>query len=169
MPQLCHVGSRCCWSGVDGMTGGWVRPRLRDLQRVLEPALRVEFGEIDVRSSCLRFESAGYRITPWLCRFLENYSELTVVWRGSLGGDNELVTTVEAALDVPRRNVRIDAGRLGQEVMPVGAAFETEDSVLLAENGDIIFSGDAGMQRVGNGFEESLRALLANDWDRTFF
>ena len=140
-----------------------------ELQRVLEPALRVEWGEVDVGLACLRYESAGYRVTPWLGRFLENYSELTVVWRASRGGDNELVTTVEAVLDVSLHNVRIDAGRLGQGVLPVGMAFETEEGVLLAENGDIYFSGDAGMQRVGSGFEESLRALLADDWDKTFF
>jgi hypothetical protein len=151
------------------MMGDWVRPRLDELRRVLEPALRVEFGEIDVRAACLRFEAAGYTVTPWLCRFLENYSELTVVWRASRGGENELVTSVEAALDAPRRNVLIDAERLGREVVPVGVAFETEEWMLLTEDGDIILSGDAGMQRVGNGFEESLRALLANDWDKAFF
>ena len=132
MRKLCHVGFRCCWSGVDGVRGGWVRPRLCELQRVLEPALRVEWGEVDVRLAGLRYESAGHRVTPWLGRFLENYSELTVVWRASRGGDNELVTTVEAALDVSLHNVRIDAGRLGQEVLPVGMAFETEEGVLLA-------------------------------------
>ncbi|MDF6020569.1 hypothetical protein [Streptomyces sp. JH34] len=48
-------------------------------------------------------------------------------------------------------------------------AMETEENVLLVENGDIVFAGDAGMQRVGNGFERAVKAFVSGTWDKTFF
>jgi hypothetical protein len=52
---------------------------------------------------------------------------------------------------------RIYGRRLGQPVLPIGIAFSTEEAVLLAENGDILFGGDAGMQRVANGFGAAIQ------------
>lgn len=77
--------------------------------------------------------------------------------------------SVEAALDVFAPNIRSYARRLGMPVLPVGTAFETDETVLVAGNGDVLLAGDAGMQRVANGFEEAVRALVSGEWDRTFF
>jgi hypothetical protein len=76
---------------------------------------------------------------------------------------------MKAATNVFPPNVKSYSRRLGIPVLPAGIAFETEEAVLLAENGDILFVRDAGMQRVANGFEEAVKALISGDWDRTFF
>ena len=145
------------------------RPRLAELESITASARRVRFGEIDVDDASARYAGEGYEVTGWLRAFIENYSELVVVWSGTKGGENQIDTTVDAALDASIRNVRIYATRVGRPVLPVGIAFATEETVLLADNGDILLAGDAGMQRIANGFEPSLEALLANTWDKTFF
>ncbi|MEU0831559.1 hypothetical protein [Streptomyces sp. NPDC005969] len=48
--------------------------------------------------------------------------------------------------------------------MPIGISMEAEGNVLLVENGDIVFAGDAGMQRVGNDFEAAVKAFVASTW-----
>lgn len=76
---------------------------------------------------------------------------------------------MEEALGVPARNVRCHGSRLGRPVLPLGIAFSTQEAVLLAENGDLLFGGDAGMQCVANGLETAVVALVTDDWDKTFF
>jgi hypothetical protein len=140
-----------------------------ELKRALSGALRVEFGEVNIDAACSRYAESGYEVTPWLRSFLENYSEITVVWRSSHNYENELTTSVDIALEAYPRNVRNYAMRIGHVVVPVGMAFATEERLLLAENGDVLLGGDAGLQRVGSGFEDAVQSLIANDWDKTFF
>ncbi|AJP05222.1 hypothetical protein TU94_31170 [Streptomyces cyaneogriseus subsp. noncyanogenus] len=61
------------------------------------------------------------------------------------------------------------AKRLGFPVALVGTAFDTAEAVLLAEDGDILLYGDAGFQRVANGFDSAVRAVVTGDWDKTYF
>lgn len=126
-------------------------------------------GDLDVVDACRRFEAEGYVVHPVLREFIENFSEVVVTWMGAMGREVTLSTTIEDALDANPGNIRIYSRRLNREVFPVGMAFCTEERVLLADNGDILFGGDAGLQRVANGFQESLRALIEDDWDKTFF
>ncbi len=146
------------------------RPGLDHLRRVADGALRLDLRDIDVPAACAAYAEAGYGVTLQLVRFLADYGELTLGWAYGAARHEAVVTiSVEAALDVFAPNVRGCARRLGMPVLPVGTAFETEETVLLAENGDILFAGDAGMQRVANGFEEAVRALVSGEWDKTFF
>ncbi|WP_268977862.1 hypothetical protein [Streptomyces sp. GS7] len=39
---------------------------------------------------------------------------------------------------------------------------------MLADNSDVYRACDAGFQRVANGFDNAVRALVADDWDKTF-
>ncbi|WP_340684335.1 SUKH-3 domain-containing protein [Amycolatopsis coloradensis] len=147
------------------------RPRAAGLQDALRNAISVEVGSVDVDAACVRYREEDYGVTPWLREFLENYSELTVEWsyRNDSGiATTGLTTVVDCALSVSRRNVRNDIRRIGKTVLPVGLASETEDRILLAEDGEILIAGDAGTQRVANGFEAAMRALIANDWDKTY-
>lgn len=140
------------------------------MKRIVRPPARIHFGHVDSESACRKYEAAGYAVTPWLLEFVNRYGEITVSWPATYGGDdNELTTTVEDALEAPIRNIRIYSKRLGRPLLPVGMVFMTEERVLLAENGEILFGGDAGLQKVANGFEETVQALLADDWDKTFF
>ncbi|PBC69572.1 SUKH-3 immunity protein of toxin-antitoxin system [Streptomyces sp. TLI_235] len=138
------------------------------LESALIGASQVEYRPVDLGDACARYREAGYEVTPWLRRFLENYCGLSVTWsfRGVL--DVELVTDVREALDVHPANVRHYARRAGFQVVPVGLAFDTEESVLLAENGDILLGGDAGVQRVAHGFEEAMRSLIMDTWDKSY-
>ncbi|MFF9865072.1 SUKH-3 domain-containing protein [Streptomyces sp. NPDC013953] len=146
------------------------RPRLDHLRRAADGAVRLDLRDIDVPAACAAYAEAGYGVTLQLVRFLADYGELTLGWAYGAARHEAVVTlSVEAALDVFAPNVRGYARRLGMPVLPVGTAFETEETVLLAENGDILFAGDAGMQRVANGFEEAVRALVSGEWDKTFF
>ncbi|WP_371482492.1 SUKH-3 domain-containing protein [Kitasatospora sp. NBC_00315] len=144
------------------------RPELDRLRDTLTGAQRFEVGPLDVEDACRRYAEAGYEVTPRLREFLENYGELTVTWMFRQW-EVELTTSVEQALDMPVRSARIYAKRIGEPVLPVGVTSSTEDWVLLAENGDILIAGDAGVQRVANGFAPSLQALITGDWDMTFF
>lgn len=143
-----------------------------DLERALSGVpsiIRLHVGCIDVVDACRRFEAEGYLVRPVLREFIENFAEVFVAWRDAPDEESTLSTAIEDALDAFPGNIRIYSRRMGCEVFPVGVAFETEERLLLADNGDILLGGDAGLQRVGNGFEQSLRALLEGDWDKTFF
>ncbi len=142
-----------------------------ELKEALSDAASVDFGEVDVEAALARYREAGYEVTDQLRNFLENYGELTVTWLSRVHQRvASLSTTVDSAMEVfPALVKRGYTERLGMPVLPVGLAFETEDAVLLAENGDILFGSDAGMQRVAGGFEEAVKALISGNWDRTFF
>jgi hypothetical protein len=141
---------------------------VRALRERLAGAARIEAYPLDVEDACKQYAEAGYDVSAPLREHLERYGELTVTWCFR-AGETYLKAAVEEALDNPDRNVRNYGGRLGQPVVPLGIAFSTEEAVLLAENGDILFGGDAGMQRVANGFETAIVALVTDDWDKTFF
>ncbi|MFE5894937.1 SUKH-3 domain-containing protein [Streptomyces sp. NPDC056462] len=144
------------------------RPGVRVLRERLAGAARIEAYPLDVEDACRQYTEAGYEVSAPLREFLETYGELTVTWPFR-AGETYLKVAVEDALDVPDRNVRIYGKRLGQPVLPLGIAFSTEEAVLMAENGDILFGGDAGMQRVANGFETAIVALVGDHWDKAFF
>lgn len=144
------------------------RPTIQGLQERLAGGARIDAYPLDLEDACTRYVEAGYESTAQLREFLEQYGELTVTWLFR-GNETYLKVSVEEGLDVPARNVRIYGKRLGQPVLPVGIATSTEEAVLLAENGDILFAGDAGMQRVANGFEAAIQALVTGEWDKTFF
>lgn len=116
------------------------------------------------------YEAEGFEVTEWLAKFLADYEGLTVNWPFR-GRQSSFSTTVESCLDAPHaiaRNVRVFSKRIGVATLPVGAAFSTEDSLLLAENGDFLLASDAGIQWVAHGFEETARALVTGDWDKKF-
>ncbi|MFI7603714.1 SUKH-3 domain-containing protein [Micromonospora sp. NPDC049366] len=144
-----------------------IRPE--GLMLVLQQALRSDVGKIYLQKASGEYAAAGYEVTPWLRSFLERYSELVVAWRTARGGEVELDTRVEAALDAYPHNVRVWGRRLGMSVVPVGMAFETEERLLLAEDGEILIAGDGGIQRVGRGFENCLAALISGAWNKRFF
>jgi hypothetical protein len=152
------------------MTGAAGEPMGSRLEQSLVGALRVDHEDIDIDAACRAYVEAGYEMTSWLRTFLENYAGVTVAWQSARGtGVNELTTSIEAALDAYPGNVRNYARRLGRDVLPIGMAFATEECLLLADNDDILLAGDAGMQRVARGFERAMRALISNEWDKTFF
>ncbi|MCK1795602.1 hypothetical protein MTQ01_06180 [Streptomyces sp. XM4193] len=117
-----------------------------------------------------QYAEEGFEMTEWLRSFLDSYEGLTIRYP-FMNRVCSLSTTVEACLEAPHatpRSMRIYSKRIGIPVLPVGAAFETEDSLLLARNGDFLFASDAGIQWFAHGFESSARALVTGDWDRTF-
>lgn len=140
--------------------------RLRD--SLAGTTARLEVGPLDVDDACHQYVEDGFDVTPQLREFLETYGELTIAWPWRQW-EEELTTEADSALDAPLRNVRNYANRIGQPVLPIGAVFSSREYLLLAENGDILFAGDAGIQRVANGFENAVRALVTGDWDKTFF
>lgn len=75
----------------------------------------------------------------------------------------------EEALSFYPGNVRVFSRKVGRPLVPIGSAFATEEVVLIASDGDVFIAGDAGMQYVGNGFVQSMRALISGTWDKTFF
>ncbi|WP_457031089.1 SUKH-3 domain-containing protein [Kitasatospora sp. P5_F3] len=126
---------------------------------------------MDLEDLCRQYTEDGYEITSRLREFLAAYGELSVAWPFRDSGV-EITTSTERTLEgthATPRNIRIYAQRLGQGVALVGVAFSTEDCVLLAENGDILLAGDAGLQRVGNSFESAVQALVTGNWDKTSF
>jgi hypothetical protein len=138
------------------------------LTKRLAGAARFETRQVDVEAACRRYVEEGYEVTGQLRTFLDNYGELTITWPYRQG-ETFLKVAVEDALDVPNRNVRIYGRRIGQNLLPVGMAFSTEEAVLLADSGAIFFGGDAGMQRVAKNFETAVTNLVADNWDKTFF
>lgn len=142
----------------------------RALRAALAGVEKAEFGEVDIEAACAAYERAGYEVTPALREFLGNYGEI-VVGRTAPGTGEELVLTisVEEAMGVYPLNVRSYSRQLGMPAVPIGIALVTEENVLPAANGDIIFAGDAGMQRIGNGFAAAVEAFVTSTWDKTFF
>jgi hypothetical protein len=147
------------------------RPAIQELRDALSGAANFEVHPLDIEDACRQYAEDGYEVTPQLREFLENYGELTVTWQFR-ESEVEVTTSVERTLEATHatpRNARIFAKRLGRPVLLVGTAFETEECVLLADNGDILLAGDAGFQRIAGGFENAVRALVTGDWDKTFF
>ncbi|MBC9715873.1 SUKH-3 domain-containing protein [Streptomyces sp. TRM66268-LWL] len=146
------------------------RAREESFGRVFAGASRVACSPVDVEAARRAYEQAGFDVTDELVEFLGTYGETTVFWPSHVTGDEtSLTVSVEEAAEAFAPNVRYFEKRLGMSALPVGIAFETEEMVLLAENGDIVLGGDAGVQRVAHGFEEAVRALISGDWDMTFF
>ncbi|MFD8569470.1 SUKH-3 domain-containing protein [Streptomyces sp. NPDC057694] len=153
------------------MTDARQRPALQKLRDELAEVATFEFHELDIESACRQHTEDGYEVTPQLREFLEHYGEITLTWIWRQR-EQRLTTSVETTLESTHatpRNVRAFEKSLGAPVLLVGTVFSTEECVLLTEGGDILFFGDAGFQRVGNGFENAVRALVAGDWDKTFF
>ncbi|WP_369142136.1 SUKH-3 domain-containing protein [Streptomyces sp. R44] len=146
------------------------RLREESLGRAFTGASRVECSPVDIEAARLAYQEAGFDVTDELMAFLGTYGETTAFWPSHVTGDETSLTiSVEEAAEAFAPNVRYFEKRLGMSALPVGIAFETEEMVLLAENGDIVLGGDAGVQRVAKGFEEAVRALISGDWDMTFF
>lgn len=140
------------------------------LRKALAWVESAEFGEVDIEAACAAYEQAGYEVTHALREFLAHYGEISVGWTApGTGEELVLAVSVEEAMGVYPPNVRSYALQLGMPAVPIGTVLVTEESVLLAENGDIIFAGDAGMQRVGNGFAEAVKAFVSGTWDKRFF
>jgi hypothetical protein len=150
------------------MSGHRSAAREEALRRALTGASRVVCGAVDVEAARLAYQEAGFGVTDALVAFLREYGETTVFWPSHVTGDeSSLTVSVEEA--AAEFNLRFYEKRLGMSALPVGVAFSTGESVLLAENGDIVLGGEGVVQRVANGFEESVRALISGDWDMTFF
>ncbi|MFJ4713549.1 SUKH-3 domain-containing protein [Streptomyces sp. NPDC088785] len=153
------------------MTDTREHPALRQLRDDLAGTASLTLHALDVEEACARYAEDGYEVTPGLRAFLERYGEITVTWRWRQR-EQVLTTAVEPTLESTHatpRAVRVLGKRLGFPVLLVGTVFSTEEAVLVAENGEVLFYGDAGFQRVGAGFEDAVRALVAGDWDKTFF
>ncbi|MFI6764157.1 SUKH-3 domain-containing protein [Streptomyces sp. NPDC050355] len=153
------------------MNGTPERWALQELRDALPESATLEVNPLDVEEACQRYTEDGYEVTDQLREFLERYGELTLVLKFQ-NSEMELTTSVERTLrstHATPRHVRIFSKKLGQPVFLVGTAFVTEEAVLLAENNDVLFFGDAGYQRIANGFEHAIHALATGDWDRTFF
>ncbi|WP_448317259.1 hypothetical protein [Streptomyces sp. CO7] len=144
--------------------------REKTLGRAFAGASRVVCGPVDVEAARRAYRRAGFGVTGRLVEFLRMYGATTVFWPSHVtGSQTSLTISVEEAVDAFPPNVRSFERRLGMSAVPVGIAFETEEMVLLADNGDIVLGGDAGVQRVAHGFEAAVRALISGDWDMTFF
>lgn len=153
------------------MRGTAERPVVQRLRDGAPGAVDIAAWPLDVEAAYRRYAADGYEVSTRLRDFLEEYGELTMVFTAR-PSTFELTTSVETTLESAHatpRSLRIFAQRLEQPVLLVGTAFETEESVLLARNGDVFLYGDAGFQRVANGFENAVRAFATGDWDRTFF
>ncbi|MFD9124070.1 SUKH-3 domain-containing protein [Kitasatospora sp. NPDC059571] len=153
------------------MNGNDDRPALRALRADLSGTAEIELHPLDLAAACRQYEDDGYQVTPRLREFLAAYGEATVTWRGRVS-EVEVTTSVERTLESTHafpRSIGIFAHRLGQGVTLIGTAFETEECLLLADDGDILLYGDGGFQRVAHGFENAIRALVSGDWDKALF
>ncbi|WP_055587871.1 SUKH-3 domain-containing protein [Streptacidiphilus griseoplanus] len=153
------------------MSGSAERPVVGRLRDRLAGAVDVQAHPLDVEEACGRYAGDGYEVTPRLREFLAEYGELTLTftarpWRFVV--TTSVARTLESNHATPR-SVGIFARRLQRPVLLVGTAFETEEALLLAGNGDVLLYGDAGFQQVANGFENTVRAFATGEWDRTFF
>ncbi|MFI6861187.1 SUKH-3 domain-containing protein [Streptomyces sp. NPDC050421] len=152
------------------MSSASERPERESLKVMLAGVERVEFGEVDIEAAVAAYVEAGYEVTGNLKEFLKNYGEIVVGWTSPRTGEEiVLKIALKEAMDVYPSNVRSYSRRLGMQAVPVGIALETEENVLLVENGGIVFAGDAGMQRIGSSFEEAVKAFVSSSWDKTFF
>ncbi|WP_407841434.1 SUKH-3 domain-containing protein [Streptomyces sp. DSM 116496] len=139
--------------------------RLRD---AFPDATRVDLGSASIDQVSRLYEAAGYDIGNELRGFLEEYREVSISW---IYHEMEVGVQIDAeeALSFYPGNIRIFSRRVGRPLIPVGSAFATEEVVLIASDGDVFLAGDAGMQYVGNGFMQSMQAMIAGTWDKTFF
>ncbi|MEU2743743.1 SUKH-3 domain-containing protein [Streptomyces sp. NPDC007095] len=142
--------------------------RRQGLRDAFPDATRVDLGSASVDQVSMLYEEAGYDVGAELRRFLEEYREVSISW---IYREMEVSVQIDAkeALSFYPGNIRIFSQRVGRPLVPIGSAFATEEVVLIAGNGDVFLAGDAGMQYVGNGFIESMQALISEDWDKTFF
>ncbi|RXS83479.1 RHS repeat-associated core domain-containing protein, partial [Streptomyces sp. TM32] len=169
--QLPDVGARNRRRGTHGMNGNTERWELEALRNSLADRARFEIHPLDIAEARRRYEEEGFEFTAGIREFLETYGEFTVTWSYRFG-ETFLTTSVEETMDSAHslpRSVSIFGKRIGRPVVLVGTATDTQEAVLLADNSDVYLAGDAGIQRVANGFGNAVRALVAGDWDKTFF
>lgn len=141
------------------------RERLRD---AFPGATRVDLGAASVDYVSRLYEEVGYPVGPELRSFLLECREFSISWMYR-GMEIEVIIDAKEALSFYPGNIRIYSRKVQRPLVPVGSAFATEEVVLIACDGDVFLAGDAGMQYVGNGFMESVQALISSDWDKTFF
>ncbi|GGN36971.1 hypothetical protein GCM10012285_11300 [Streptomyces kronopolitis] len=153
------------------MNGNTERRELEALRNSLADRARFEIHPLDIAEARRRYEEEGFEFTAGIREFLETYGEFTVTWSYRFS-ETFLTTSVEETMDSAHslpRSVRIFGKRIGRPVVLVGTATDTQEAVLLADNSDVYLAGDAGIQRVASGFGNAVRALVAGDWDKTFF
>ncbi|GAA4813500.1 SUKH-3 domain-containing protein [Streptomyces ziwulingensis] len=150
---------------MSGFNGTSRRQRLHD---AFPGATRVDLGAASIDQVSRRYEEAGYDVGVELRGFLEEYREFSISW---IYREMEVGVQIDAeeALSFYPGNIRIYSQRVGRPLVPVGSAFASEEVVLIASDGDVFLAGDAGMQYVGNGFMQSMQALISGNWDKTFF
>ncbi|CQR60349.1 SUKH-3 domain-containing protein [Streptomyces leeuwenhoekii] len=157
--------------GTDRMNDSSDRRAIQEIRIALPETADLQVQPLDLDDACRRYTEDGYEVTAQLRQFLAVYGELTVAWTSG-EWTHELTTSVERALESTHatpRTLAVLTKRLGFPVSLVGTAFDTEEAVLLAENGDILLYGDAGFQRVASGFGSAVRALVTGDWDKSYF
>ncbi|WP_405537404.1 SUKH-3 domain-containing protein [Streptomyces sp. NBC_00075] len=139
--------------------------RLRD---TFPDASRVDLGPASFGHVSRLYEEAGYEVGLELRKFLEEYRECSISW---MYREMEVSVQIDAeeALSFYPGNIRVFSRRVGRPLTPIGSAFATEEVVLIANGGDVFLAGDAGIQYVGNGFVQSMQALISGTWDKTFF
>ncbi|MEU1383509.1 SUKH-3 domain-containing protein [Streptomyces albidoflavus] len=142
--------------------------RQRRLRDALPGATRVDLGPSSVDQVCRLYVEAGYDVEGGLREFFEEYREVSISW---IYREMEVSVQIaaEEALSFFPGNVDVFSRKVGRPLVPVGSAFVTEEVVLLAKGGDVFLAGDAGMQYVGNGFMQSMQALVSGVWDKEFF
>ncbi|GAA2665577.1 SUKH-3 domain-containing protein [Streptomyces lunalinharesii] len=153
------------------MSENTARPGLEELRDSLADRARFEIHPSDVEQARQRYEEEGFEFTAGLREFLQTYGEFTVTWSYRFG-ETFLTTSAEETMDSAHslpRSIGIFGKRIGSPVLLVGTAFDTQEAVLLADDGDVYLAGDAGIQRVANGFGDAVRALVEGAWDKTFF
>ncbi|MFE2265618.1 SUKH-3 domain-containing protein [Streptomyces griseosporeus] len=150
------------------MSGSDENARRERLREAFPGATRVDVGTASLEQVSRLYEEAGYPVGPELSTFLSEYRECSIAWLFR-GMEVEVIIDAEEALSFYPGNIRIYSKKVQRPLVPIGSAFATEEVVLLAPDGDVFLAGDAGMQRVGNGFVESMQALISGDWDKTFF
>lgn len=154
--------------GFDRMTDSSETSRKERLRDAFPGASRIDVGTASVDHVSGLYEEAGYTVEAELREFLSEYREISVSWTFR---DRETSVEIDAeeALSFYPGNIRVFSRRVGRPLIPIGSAFSTEEVVLIAGDRDIFLAGDAGIQYVGNGFLQSMQALISGDWDKTFF
>jgi hypothetical protein len=147
------------------------RPALHALRADLAGFGTLAIHPLDIEDACRRYEADGYEVTPRLREFLATFGECTVTWQFRANTTHVTTSvrqTLESAYALPR-NLRIHAKRLGRPVTLIGTTGSLQESVLLADNDDILLYADGGFQRVAHGFANAVRAMVTGDWDKTLF
>ncbi|WP_030670886.1 SUKH-3 domain-containing protein [Streptomyces rimosus] len=153
------------------MSGEAERKEIEELRSSLAGRARFEVHPLDIEQARQRYTEEGFEFTSEVREFLEAYGEFTVTWSYRFG-ETFLTTSVEETMDSAHslpRSVRIFGKRIGRPVLLAGTATDTQEAVLLADSGDVYLAGDAGIQHVATGFAHAVRALVTDDWDKTFF